>query len=406
MKLILPLLLLATSLTAEVRTWTSQAGSKIEAEVVEVAGDKVTLKRSDGKEITAPIASLSEADQKFLREYSQAEKASPPDNLPHPLGRAVGPIKAENSHYFLYLPNSLVAGRRAPLLFFTGSGGGNLKMLDRYIQAAEVGGWIVAVSKETRNNQNSLPHVLACMKHLETTLPVDSNRLYFTGASGGGQRAMMNAAGYKGAGAIPIIYHGILDGEEVPSKGHYYFIGGAQDYNRYGTAAARRNLGRNAFHRFHPGGHNNGPDTLVQDGMLWLNARFYASTKDREYAEQASDFERNLLDFLEGLPDGASYRAFMLLSFIRDDYEISSANQSRADALFAKLQSNPQNALYLEALADLDELSEKDLSEHGVGTLKKHTSKKVSREAARLRDKYPGLHEIPAILENLQKPTK
>lgn len=58
---------------AETRTWTSDTGGhEIEAELVEVAGESVRLRRADGKVITTPIARLSRSDRAFLRDHLDA----------------------------------------------------------------------------------------------------------------------------------------------------------------------------------------------------------------------------------------------------------------------------------------------------------------------------------------------
>src|SRR4051812_15080943 len=58
-----------TGRAAEVRTWTSAAGShKTEAEFVELTDDgTVVLKTKAGKTIQVPLSKLSEADQTFAR---------------------------------------------------------------------------------------------------------------------------------------------------------------------------------------------------------------------------------------------------------------------------------------------------------------------------------------------------
>ena len=56
-----------------VRTWSDQTGSfKVAATFVEVVGDKVKLKRTDGRENLVPIAQLSAADQAYLKEIKNA----------------------------------------------------------------------------------------------------------------------------------------------------------------------------------------------------------------------------------------------------------------------------------------------------------------------------------------------
>jgi hypothetical protein len=56
----------ATVTAAEFRTWTDSSGTfKIEAKLVEHLGESIRLVRKDGKEITVPLARLSEADRQY-----------------------------------------------------------------------------------------------------------------------------------------------------------------------------------------------------------------------------------------------------------------------------------------------------------------------------------------------------
>lgn len=68
---------LAAPFLATGRTWTNQAGSRIEAELLRVEGDTALLERS-GQTFRVPIATLSAEDQAFLRSW----KPAPPDPAP------------------------------------------------------------------------------------------------------------------------------------------------------------------------------------------------------------------------------------------------------------------------------------------------------------------------------------
>ena len=53
---------------ANYRTWTSEAGTTVEAELVAFEFDVVQLKRRDGKILSLQINQLSPADQTYVRE--------------------------------------------------------------------------------------------------------------------------------------------------------------------------------------------------------------------------------------------------------------------------------------------------------------------------------------------------
>jgi CubicO group peptidase (beta-lactamase class C family) len=60
------------------REWSDATGKfSIEAELVEVKADKVVLRKADGSEITAPVASLSQEDRRYLDSLDDPAPAQP-----------------------------------------------------------------------------------------------------------------------------------------------------------------------------------------------------------------------------------------------------------------------------------------------------------------------------------------
>ena len=66
---------LPTVLQAETRTLTDKQGRSIKAVVVSVDGDKVTIKREDGQTFSLSLATLSDDDRQFLKEWAQKQAA-------------------------------------------------------------------------------------------------------------------------------------------------------------------------------------------------------------------------------------------------------------------------------------------------------------------------------------------
>jgi hypothetical protein len=60
----------------EIRTFTNQSGVTLRAKLVAVVGDQVTIMREDGRQFTLPIATLSTADQDYVRQNA-AKPAAP-----------------------------------------------------------------------------------------------------------------------------------------------------------------------------------------------------------------------------------------------------------------------------------------------------------------------------------------
>src|SRR5688500_899300 len=63
--------------TAETRKWKDTTGKyEIEAEFVDFSDGKVTLKRTDGSDVSVPMTRLSGADQAFVRAELKARRDS------------------------------------------------------------------------------------------------------------------------------------------------------------------------------------------------------------------------------------------------------------------------------------------------------------------------------------------
>lgn len=86
---LLTLFLVSQTVFGEARTWTSKAGTTLEADLVTHRGGTVILKTTQGKEITLSLNALSEADQKFLAEMKSKPEPKPqlPDSKPSSKGK-------------------------------------------------------------------------------------------------------------------------------------------------------------------------------------------------------------------------------------------------------------------------------------------------------------------------------
>ena len=103
MKTLISLLVfcLVTICNAELRTWTSIVGTKVEAELVSLTGNQVTLKTKAGKTLKLPLNKLSKADQEFLKAKSSPKEPTKGEvpvnpNLKHEIKGEVG-VKTADS---------------------------------------------------------------------------------------------------------------------------------------------------------------------------------------------------------------------------------------------------------------------------------------------------------------------
>ena len=74
MRILILFIVLGSVCYAELRTWTSIVGTKVEAELVSLTGNQVTLKTKAGKTLKLPLNKLSKADQEFLKAKSSPKE--------------------------------------------------------------------------------------------------------------------------------------------------------------------------------------------------------------------------------------------------------------------------------------------------------------------------------------------
>lgn len=407
----------------ESRTWTSTSGTEVTGVAVSVGGGKVKLELSDGRKLEVPVDKLSEGDREFLAGHFGKEAESGPaagegegsgaalvtDGLAHPVGQVVGPIDAGGgSHYFVYVPKSLRKGRLAPLLHFNGSGGGNADIVSRHIEGAEINGWIVAANVESMNGPGhpleNHEHARRTVEHLVGSLPIDAKRVYFTGGSGGGAMSFYNQARLDSAGAMP--YIGYIPADTEPKDGDFFVINGTNDYNRYPSAVAVDRIGKDAIHRFFVGGHDDCPDWLRVEGMVWLNGRYLAGNRrDKALAPEALDYEVAVIQWIRKLSESEAHRAYYWCRFLQNDYRISGANASVVGSIASELAKKPVCVSYADGIEEISKFSEKNYVDFGTGSKFEHTTPKLMSSAEKLSKRFAGVPMIAEIAEALGKPT-
>lgn len=401
----------------ESRDWKAKSGHTVKATALKVEKGKVYFKKEDGKTIQVPLEKLVDADQELLKKHfeisddpskgngSGAEAAA---DLPHPLGEVSGPVDAgEGSTYFVYLPKSLKQDRKAPILFYTNSGGGNKGHIQSLKEYAEVFGWVLAVSVQSSNkagwdkNTNNCKN---CLEHILSTLPVDENRLHYTGNSGGGAQAFVNTEIKKAYGVMPNI--GYIPSEVTEKTTVVYGLGGGFDYNRYLTSYAVHKYKKNGFHRMAANGHGSAPTDHRGDGMFWMHCKFLAKEKSI-HSEEAKDFELSVLNWLKKLEIGNPQRAYSNATIFKEVYKVSGTNATALDKLMKELANTPDNVLYHEALMEINDISRKYFSALGKngGSSFDHENSKSNRAVTKLKETYGHIPAISDVLDAMLKNT-
>src|SRR5206468_507601 len=115
-----------------------------------------------------------------------------------PLGRIIDDVQCKDDasqHYSLYVPSTFTAQRQWPVILAFDAMGRGRSALERYQAAAEKYGYIVAGSNNSRNGpwEISLNAAKAMTADVYKRFPIDPNRMYTAGMSGGARVAMLLA---------------------------------------------------------------------------------------------------------------------------------------------------------------------------------------------------------------------
>ncbi len=408
----------------ESRKWEATGGHSTEASAISATATSVTLQLANGKTIEVPLEKLVPADRELILSHFKIElpkegdpersDAAPlsPTGLDHPLGKVSGPVEsAPGSHYFIYLPSTLKAGRPAPVLHFNDSGPVTADKMKSFAPACERFGWILVGSVESSNKTHGDPnhkHAVNNVNALKESPLVDPERIYFTGGSGGGAMSWWNFAKLRAAGTMPII--GYIPREVSPSGGHHFVIGGARDYNRYLGANAADKFGKDAIYRPYPGQHARPKeDWVYQEGVAWLTAKYLEKNeRDSALAGDRLDFEAAMIDWMDELTPEQPYLAYHLGTMMRDTYGVSGKNAVVIGKKLTELGGVAANKQFSEGLAAIHEFGVKTMAEKGAngGSAMKTAFPEHNRKLEKLAEDYAGIPFVATVLEELAQPTQ
>lgn len=394
---------IAGAAPTELHIWKSTAGTSLEARATSVEGGVVTLETTAGKVIKLKAEMLVEADRALLNTHFSDKAAVVVPAAAVAPGQVLGPVAAGESHYYYYVPKSLRPGRKAPLLFFTGAGNGDAGRLTKFQEGAEICSWILAISVECKNglpDADYITHTQRCLDHLLATQPVDKSRLYFSGNSGGARVAFTNSVKFKGAGVLAIIA-GAAPGE-IQRKMDYYFISGSTDFNRSGMALSFKEAKSSGAFRFHPGGHDDGPQWLQTEGIIWLQTK--SAMRAKSSGPEREEFDNAAMTWAESLKQDQDYRAGWWAHYLTTT-GLTPAAKSRADKLTQELAAKPTTSGYIDGISSLEKFAMDVISEGPQFSPDcfEHTSPAIQKAVDKLLEHHattPWVNEILAALKN------
>lgn len=209
--------------------------------------------------------------------------ASAADDLPR--GTIVDDVacrKDSKQHYSLYLPSSFTPNRKWPVIFGFDAGGRGRRAVERYQEAAEKYGFIVAGSNNSRNGSwdVSVDAATAMSADVTTRFPIDPKRVYTAGMSGGARVALLVALESQ-SGSSPLSARNRVAGVLASSAGFpqefhetvpfpIFGSAGTNDFNHQEMMELNRGLRSTHRLEIFEGTHEWLPVALATDGVEWM----------------------------------------------------------------------------------------------------------------------------------------
>ena len=221
-----------------------------------------------------------------------------------PRGRIVDDVVCEadaKQHYSLYLPSNFSADREWPVILGFDAGGRGRRAVERYQEAAERYGFIVAGSNNSKNGpwEVSLTAAEAMSADVLKHFPINHARIYTAGMSGGARVAMLLALeSQSGAGKITgrdRVAGVFASSAGFPDNFHesvgfpIFGSAGTNDFNH--QEMIELNRGVKTPHRLEvfDGTHEWLPVALATDGVEWMEIQAIRSklrTRDDKLVDE------------------------------------------------------------------------------------------------------------------------
>lgn len=315
--------------------------------------------------------------------------AAPAQQLPKgQIVDKVESLRTAGQSFALYLPSSYDSASAWPILYcFDARARGRLAV-ERFRDAAEKYGYIVAGSNNSRNGPNE-PITIAMQALWDDTqsrFNIDPKRMYSTGFSGGARVALHFAAVTRLAGVIPC--GAAFAPPNFPKTVPFavYGIAGTDDFNMPEFREADRRLDAiGTPHRIRQfdGGHDWPAAALCTEAVEWLELQAMKSGRHpRDEALISSLFEKGAARIGAAETSGNLYEAWIEAAAMASDFE-----GLRDVSAAAQQASRLRDSKPVKAALKREEQTDKRQTE-------------VSTELARLDH---GLTEIEERQQNLSK---
>ena len=227
--------------------------------------------------------------------------------------------------YALYLPSQYSPDRAWPLLLVFDPRARGALAAERFVDAAETYGWIIAASNNSRNGawEVSAAALTAMTKDLLNRHRIDERRIYAAGMSGGARVATQIAFGTGRIAGVIAASAGYPDSQprkSIPFP--LYGTAGTEDFNWLEMKQLDHALKSPHRVRIFDGGHVWLPKELAQEAIEWLElaamrtnlrplekdliAALYSKREAAAKASSGPELWRHIAEDFDGLDDRAA----------------------------------------------------------------------------------------------------
>jgi len=207
-----------------------------------------------------------------------------------PQGQIIERVMCEadaNQTYALYLPSNYTPEKKWPILYAFDAGARGHLPVERFKEAAEKYGYIVAGSNNSRNGplEPTVVAIRALLQDTQARFSIDPQRLYLTGFSGGARVAVSVGYSLKGLAAGVIGCGAGFPSESRPSPSipfAYFGTVGLEDFNFPEMKQLDQTLDSIAApHRLaiFEGGHDWPPSDVCTMAIEWMEVEAIKSGK-------------------------------------------------------------------------------------------------------------------------------
>jgi hypothetical protein len=390
------------------RIWTSQTGSKVSAKAVELTPNgMVKLVTQNGRELVLGIEELSEPDQALLKKHFAQPGVAPAGQQ----GTIEGPLKADaDTTYFVFRPKDLNPQLKSPVMIWTQSEGARRETLERFQEAADLIGMIIATPVEARYEGtvtllNNSAHTRDVLAKIKSDFRIQPSAIHFGGDKSGGAAAFNHSIRWKSAGTFTV--SGYFEREmKAVNEGYHYLAGQTNSSSRYRTAWTAARFGDQATHQFFEGTREMPDSRKITIGMVWMYTRsLYENLSSR--SQEASQFEQRFLPWLKELAQSSPGEAAYLTELFTDEVRLKGHFKEEVAKLHASLARDSAAVAHVKGSEALDRFSEKEMARYGnhFSPLTNHAPAGYQRQLERLAAKYQEAEELKPVFKRLAEPT-